>query len=98
MTYQISITGHGATSDDAIEAFDNLVRALRKVNDEGVKDPAPGWSNTPYLSGSLSGSGIDGVSISRTTEQVEDTSQYETDEVEEEDDTEEDDEVNPEDG
>lgn len=72
MTYMISLTGHGATSDDVVEAFENAVRALRQVNAEGIKEVSPGTSDQTYLSGSLSGSGSDGVSVSKSVNDVQD--------------------------
>lgn len=75
MTYSISVTGHGASADDAKEVFENLIRATRQINAAG---------NGPVTSGSISGTDNEGQSFSMNATEVEDTSQYETDEIEEE--------------
>lgn len=76
MTYQLSLTGHGASADDAIEAFENTVRALRKINAEG---------DGSMTAGQISGTDNTGNSFSRNASEVEDTDHLETDEVEEDD-------------
>jgi hypothetical protein len=72
MTYSISITGHGAASDDVIEAFENFVRALRTVNAEGIKDVQPGISDQSYISGSAGGMGIAGDNFTKSASDVQD--------------------------
>lgn len=52
MSYSISLSGHGPDPDDLKEIFETTVRALRTVTPEGQT-----------VSGSLTGSGPDGVSF-----------------------------------
>lgn len=74
MTYSISLSGHGASADDAKEVFTNTVRALRIVNAENP---------SPSLSGQISGSGGDGTSFSLTVADVTDAEEEVLDEDEE---------------
>jgi hypothetical protein len=86
MTYQITLTGHGAASDDVIEVFENTVRALRAVNAEGIKDVKSGISADAYLSGSAGGTGIDGDNFTKNANDVQDLDEEEVldDDTEEE--------------
>ena len=65
MTYSISLTGHGAHGDDAIDVFSDTVRALRRIND------ADGVSGT-MVSGSISGTDPEGNSFSLNSNDVQD--------------------------
>lgn len=74
MTYSISLSGHGATADDAKEVFENTVRALKTIN---------GPNQT--VSGQISGSDDEGNSFSMQASEVqeldaEDTSDEDTEE------------------
>ena len=61
MTYQVSVTGHGASADDAKEAFSNFIRACRQINAEG---------NGPMVTGSISGTDNEGNSFSLSADDV----------------------------
>jgi hypothetical protein len=87
MTYSISLTGHGAASDDVKEVLENAVRALRKVNELGIQDVKSGISNTAYLSGSAGGMGIDGDNFTMSVTDVADVDEDEVLDEEEVEDT-----------
>lgn len=63
MTYSVSLTGHGASAEDAKGVFEDTVRALRKINAEGTD---------PIVSGGITGSAGDGTPFSMQASEVQD--------------------------
>jgi hypothetical protein len=62
VTYSASVTGHGASADDAKEAFSNFVRALRQINGEGDS----------MVAGQISGTDNEGTSFSLNVGEIQD--------------------------